>query len=91
MATALHVSLDALGRLRIPDEIQRRVGLSPGGSLSIEAVDGREIRLVPDQSAGMEERDGLLVITAVPEADMLDALDADRECRMRELWPGAQP
>ena len=88
IVSVLHVSLDAFGRLTIPDEIRKRLGLSPGSSLSIEAVDDREIRLVPEETPGMEERDGLLVITAVPTVDIADAVDADRESRMRALWGG---
>ena len=86
MSTALHVSLDAFGRLTIPDEIRKRLGLSPGSSLSIEAIGDREIRLVPEETPGTEERDGLLVITAVPTVDIAGAVDADREERIRELW-----
>ncbi len=90
MSTLVHVSVDAFGRLTIPEEIRRRVGLSTGSSVSIEAVSDHEIRLVSYPGAGVEERDGLPVITAVPETDLLDAVDADRESRMQELLNGVR-
>lgn len=55
--------VDSEGRLHIPDELQRLVGLEPGSHVEIRAVDGR-LEVEPASRVHLEERDGWLVAVA---------------------------
>ena len=63
MSRAFEVKLDASGRVCIPKEIRKALGLSEGGKLTIEAdVDADTITLRPDcEHARLVNKRGVLI------------------------------
>ena len=76
----MRVTIDSAGRLVIPKPVRDEIGLVAG---EVELVrDGAGIRIEPIPGAGVEEKDGRLVIPGIGERiddDTVRALrDADR-------------
>jgi AbrB family looped-hinge helix DNA binding protein len=62
----MRTTIDAAGRLVIPKHLRDRLGLRPG---EVEVVaDGAGLRVEPVATDELEERDGLLIITAADAA-----------------------
>ena len=63
MSKTFDVKLDASGRIRIPKEIRKALGLSAGGKLTIEAdVDADTITLRPDcEQVRLVNKRGVLI------------------------------
>jgi AbrB family looped-hinge helix DNA binding protein len=76
----MRVPIDKAGRLVIPKALRDEVGLRAG---EVELVrDGAGIRVEPVVGAGLEERDGLLVIPSagahIDDEDVRRLRDADQ-------------
>ena len=71
----MKATIDKAGRLVIPKQLRDHLGLRPG---TVEVVaDGAALRVQPIVDAGLDERDGRLVIPpggAVIGASAVDAL-----------------
>jgi bifunctional DNA-binding transcriptional regulator/antitoxin component of YhaV-PrlF toxin-antitoxin module len=78
--------IDEMGCIRIPPDIQDRLGLEPGTSLILEESDSGEIRLrTKDSMPLLVDKDGILVIKAEPLAEFSDIVRHDRESRIASL------
>jgi len=66
MNQVIEISLDDLGRIVIPAELQSHLGLSPGMTLIVEQGDndGLRLRLLPE-SPELIEKGGVLVVRQV--------------------------
>jgi hypothetical protein len=71
MAEIDEVVLDERGRIHVPDELSRRLGLQEGTVLVVERRDeeGAVLRRA-ELRAGLVEEDGLLLFDAEPEVDV---------------------
>lgn len=64
----MRTTIDSSGRVVVPRDARRRLGLVGGEALDVTVVDGRiELHVAPSDMH-LEERDGVLV--AVPEAPL---------------------
>lgn len=78
--------IDETGCIRIPPDIQDRLGLEPGTSLVLEEANGGEIRLRTKETLpALVDKDGILVIRAEPLAEFADAVRHDRDSRIASL------
>jgi AbrB family looped-hinge helix DNA binding protein len=78
----MRTTIDKAGRLVIPREIRRQVGLAGGDEVDVE-VDGAGIHIEPVAGSELVEKDGLLIIRGSPGSRLTDAMvreliDADR-------------
>jgi AbrB family looped-hinge helix DNA binding protein len=62
----MRTTIDAAGRLVIPQAIRREVGLGPGAEVDVRLVDGR-IEIEPAPAPVRLERRGRLVVAVTPE------------------------
>lgn len=77
----MRTTIDKAGRVVIPREIRRRVGLEPG---EVEvSVDGAAVRIEPVAGAELVEVDGRLAIpasgTRIDDELVRELIDGDRE------------
>ncbi|MFP4438469.1 MAG: hypothetical protein ACLFVO_14600 [Chloroflexaceae bacterium] len=87
MATRVEVEVDDQGRLVLPVLLARRLGLTHGATLVVEEETAAATYLrIQQTSPVLIEEGGVLVITAVADQSLKDALQADREQRLGELW-----
>lgn len=81
------VTIDAAGRVVIPQALRRRLGLSGGSKLEIEEIDGA-IVLRPASKVRMEiAEDGLPVLRAPADARPLTVDDVRRLVEESREWP----
>jgi AbrB family looped-hinge helix DNA binding protein len=86
MSRLIKVSVDELGRILIPAELQSRLGLAPGMMLIVEKGDNGGVRLrLQSQPTELVEKGGVLVVRAEPLADLNDITRREREGRVSEL------
>lgn len=75
----MRASIDSAGRLVIPKLLRDRLGLTQG-EVEVEA-DGADLRVRPVADDELDERDGLLVVSAagatLSDAQVQDLRDAD--------------
>lgn len=87
MATRVEVEVDDQGRLVLPVLLARRLGLAHGTTLVVEEETAAATYLrIQQTNPVLTEEGGVLVITAVADQSLQDALQADREQRLGELW-----
>ena len=86
MSRLIEVSLDDLGRILIPAELQSHLGLAPGMTLIVEKGDNGGVRLrLQSQPSDLVEKGGVLVVRAEPLANLNDITRHEREGRVSEL------
>ena len=87
MGKRIEVTMDAYGRVCIPKEIRKTLGLSPGNKVMIETNASDEIRLRPTTTEPSlpEKNLSLVVITDADGNEAEDVITQEREARMREI------
>jgi antitoxin component of MazEF toxin-antitoxin module len=90
MTELAELLIDETGCIRIPPDIQDRLGVEPGTSLVLEEADGGEIRLRAKENLPvLVDKDGILVVRADPLTDLADAVRQDRDSRVSSLMEQA--
>jgi AbrB family looped-hinge helix DNA binding protein len=80
------ITIDAAGRVVIPQAMRRRLGLAAGARLEIEEVDGTVV-LRPANRVSMEiAADGLPILRS-PDADPLTTADVRTVIEETREWP----
>jgi AbrB family looped-hinge helix DNA binding protein len=86
MNQTFQISLNELGRILIPASLRQRLGLKPGMTLVVEEAEQEQVQLrVLDESAGLVEKDGLLIFTGEIDGDITNVVKEARERRAQEL------
>ena len=89
MDQTLEVTVDGRGRIRIPEALRRRLGLTAGMTLVVEETDDDGVILEPEKvHSGLVEENGILVFDARPLGDLDGALELEREKRDQALIRG---
>ena len=79
------LTVDAAGRVVLPQPVRRRFHLQRGSQLAIE-IEPDGIRLRPQTlSPTMSDEDGLLVHEGEPTGDLLEAVEESRIRRDHEV------
>jgi bifunctional DNA-binding transcriptional regulator/antitoxin component of YhaV-PrlF toxin-antitoxin module len=80
----MRTSVDRVGRLVIPRELRRRVGLMDGGEVELQ-LDGAAIRVEPIAGTELIEEEGLMIVPATGSTfghELVGGLiDEDRDTR----------
>ena len=82
------LKVDKAGRVILPKPVRDRFGLHAGSDLEIqETADGVVLRPV-DRKPSLVKEEGFSVYNGEipPGYDILNAIDEDREERMRKVW-----
>ena len=83
----MSITIDAAGRVVIPQAIRRRLGLNAGSKLDIEEVDGSVV-LRPVSRVRVEMADdGLPIIRAPEDTPPLTTEDIRRLVEETREWP----
>ena len=81
------ITIDRFGRIVLPKEVRRRLGIEPGSVLQIEEH-GSEIRLKTiTGEQGLITKRGVLVFSGKATGDIEDAVRAHRDERIRSRSP----
>jgi AbrB family looped-hinge helix DNA binding protein len=81
----MEATLDQFGRIVLPKELREGLGLSPGSVLAIEEKgDGILLKPVAGRS-GLVRKEGVLVFAGEVEGDLSEAVQRDREERLRKI------
>jgi AbrB family looped-hinge helix DNA binding protein len=83
----MQATLDKFGRIVIPKRVRDDLGLEPGSVLKVEEQgDDILLKLVgEDPEAALEWKEGVLVFTGEPLADLTNVVERDREERLARL------
>ena len=83
----METTLDRFGRVVIPKKVRSRLGVEAGTVFEIEESDG-EIHLKPIlETPVIVEKGGILVHRGRPAGSIEDAVNRDREDRIRKIMP----
>ena len=77
----METTLDEQGRVTIPEEVLKDLGLAPGSRLIVEERDSAIVIRSVDAASGLVEESGVLVFggeTIGPVDDLIDRVRADR-------------
>ena len=86
MGEAIQVTLDDQGRILLPAEIKVRLGLSAGMTFVAENADNGELGLrVQEDLPVLVDKGGVLVVRAVADTDLAEAVRQSRERRTLNL------
>jgi bifunctional DNA-binding transcriptional regulator/antitoxin component of YhaV-PrlF toxin-antitoxin module len=86
MTELVELLIDETGCIRIPVDIQDRLGLEPGTFLVLEEADDGGIRLRARENLPiLVDKDGILVVRAEPLAGFADMVRQDRDSRVASL------
>jgi AbrB family looped-hinge helix DNA binding protein len=88
----MELIVDKLGRLVIPKDVRDHYQLGPGSVVRLEEIPGGIVLIPVSDHGTLEQRDGLLVHTGVPDGDLeveriLKAVQAERDLRNSGLNP----
>ncbi|QTA90042.1 hypothetical protein [Desulfonema magnum] len=80
MTQQIELSLDVQGRILIPPEIQRRLGLLPGMTLIVEKGEDKDVRLcIQPQKTILVEKNGVLMARGKPLTDLTNITQDERD------------
>lgn len=83
----MSITIDAAGRVVIPQPVRRRLGLNAGSRLDVEEIDGG-IVLRPESRVTIETAaDGLPILRASADAEPVTAADVRRAVEESREWP----
>jgi AbrB family looped-hinge helix DNA binding protein len=82
------VTLDRFGRIVIPKTVRNDLGLAPGSALVLEEVEEGILLKPLNEEPEVIEHNGVLVFTGVAEGDLSEAVEKDRDARLRSLSAG---
>jgi AbrB family looped-hinge helix DNA binding protein len=86
MSGLTEVSVDSQGCIRIPAEIQDRMGLAAGMTLVVEEREDGEMCLrVHRETPELVDKEGVLVVKTEAVGDLTNAVGQDRDRRLSEL------
>jgi len=86
MSEAIQVSLDSQGRIVIPSTFRKRLGLAQGMMLVVEAGEQGELCLrVQQESPTLVDKEGVLVVRARPNGDLVDIAQLERDRHVSEM------
>ncbi len=86
MTELAELLIDETGCIRIPADIQDRLGLEPGTSLVLEEADDGGIRLRTREILPvLVDKNGILVVKAEPLAGFADVVRQGRDSRVASL------
>ncbi|MBI4964363.1 MAG: AbrB/MazE/SpoVT family DNA-binding domain-containing protein [Desulfomonile tiedjei] len=86
MTEPIEVSVDTQGCIKIPAEVQDRLGLSPGMTLVVEEREKGEMCLrVQRDLPELVDKQGVLVVRSESVGDLADAVRHERGRRLSEL------
>ncbi|HLE40693.1 MAG TPA: AbrB/MazE/SpoVT family DNA-binding domain-containing protein [Nitrospirota bacterium] len=84
----MKTTLDRFGRVVVPKEIRDRLGLKPGAEIELDEH-GNEVVLKPvEHETPLKLEDGVLVFTGAATGDLMEAVRAHREERLRKVGSG---
>ncbi|HLY33264.1 MAG TPA: AbrB/MazE/SpoVT family DNA-binding domain-containing protein [Jatrophihabitantaceae bacterium] len=83
----MHVSIDAAGRVVIPQAVRRRLGLDPGTRLDIDEVDGAVVVRPVNRVTIATGDDGLPILRVPADAAALTRDDVRRVLEESREWP----
>ena len=81
----METTLDKFGRVVIPKKIRDHLGLKNGEILQVEALNN-EILLKPIRNEShLRVKDGVLVFSGTAKGEILEAVQAHREERLKKI------
>ena len=78
-------TLDRFGRVLIPKDVRSEIGISPGDQLEIEAHDEGLLLKPIHGDPHVTNKEGVLVFSGKPTADIVQAVNRHREERINSL------
>ena len=86
MTDQIEVSVDSQGCIKIPAEIQDRLGLAPGMTLIVEEREKGAVCLrVQKEFPELIDKKGVLVVKSEAVGDLAEAVKDERDRRLSEL------
>jgi len=86
----METRLDEDGRVAIPQEVLRDLGLAPGSRVIVEEQDNTIVIRSVDATSGLVEEDGVLLFSGETVGGIEELIDRVREDRIKEIsgFPG---
>jgi AbrB family looped-hinge helix DNA binding protein len=86
----MKTTIDSLGRIQLPEDLQVRLGVKPGDEVVLEERGGEWIIRSPHSEAGLTWEGNVLVHrgTTVTGATVEELIDEIRDDRFRQLTNG---
>jgi AbrB family looped-hinge helix DNA binding protein len=81
----METTLDEQGRVVIPEEVLRDMGLRPGSRVSVEEQGSAIVIRSIGEDSGLVEEDGVLLFAGETIGSVDDLIDRVREDRIREV------
>lgn len=81
----METTLDKFGRVVIPKEIRDNLGLKPGEILKVEKSDDEVILKPLREETPIKIKDGVMVYTGTATGNIMEAVRAHREERLKKV------
>jgi AbrB family looped-hinge helix DNA binding protein len=81
----METTLDRFGRVVIPKEIRDALGLKPGEQLKIEHTDDEVVLKPLREEPPIKVKNGVLVYAGTATGNLMEAVKAHREERLRRV------